>query len=120
MISKEVIDLRDKISIMTPKNGVTEEYCIKRFNEALKDGYIDSDADSDGIIYIEINFNEAESLFNDLFENATFNDYLETHCEGADDTSCDIAPMWGLLCKVIGDDVYFNAKNGELYKSVLL
>lgn len=117
MRSNEILELRRKVSIMTPKTGLTEEQCIKRFNEALK-SYVDSDADSDGIIYIEIERTEAEKLFNDLFENATFSDYLEIYDEDMDGTTCDITPMWGLLCEVIGDDVYFNKKTKELFKEV--
>lgn len=115
MASKEVLDLRENVTIMTPKQGLTEDDCIKKFNKALKN-YLDSDSDEDGIIFIEIEIEEAERLFNDLFENATFTDYLETYEIDTEEKVCDISPMWGLLCNVISDEVLFNRKTKELFK----
>gem|GEM_PF-2918623 len=112
MRNNEISELREKVTIMTPKEGLTEEYCINRINEALK-AYIDHDADSDGILYIDIKREDAEKLFNDLFENATFDDYKETYIE-EETEGCDIVPMWGLLCDIVGEDVIFNSKTKNL------
>jgi len=117
MRNNEITELRDELPVMTPKAGLTEKNCIERINEALKLGYVDYDSDSDGMLYLEIETKEAERLYNDLFENGTFEDYLNTY---EDDTKagCDICNMWGLLCNIISDDVQYNFKTHELYKPI--
>lgn len=115
MRNSEITELREKVTIFTPKSGLTEAQCISRFNEALKT-YIDHDSDSEGILYLEINNEEAKKLFCDMFENATFEEYLETYIDDPNIEGLDIVPMWGLLCDIISEDIHFNSKTRELYK----
>ncbi len=115
MRGNEIIEKRKELPIFTAKEGLTEADCIEKFNRALK-AHQDHDCDSESIIYIEISRNEAEILFNELFDNSTFEDYLDTYSDDAEG-DIDIVPMWGLLCDVISDDVLYNMKTKELYKT---
>lgn len=114
MRNTEIIEKRNKLPIFTPKEGLTEEVCIEQFNNALK-AYLEHDCDGEDITYILIPISSAENLFNELFENGTFQDYLETYVDEPED-GCDITPMWALLCNLISEDVKFNTKSKQIYK----
>gem|GEM_PF-2414243 len=99
------------------KEGWTETKIINRLNEALK-FYEDSDCDSDGIIYITITKSEAETLFNDLFEGVTFEEYIAEHCqEDAEGEECDIAPMTSYFDDTVGENLIFSIGGKVFYKN---
>ena len=97
------------------KDGWTEDKIIERLNKALE-SYVESDFDSDGIIYLDIDIKAAEELFKDLFEEVSFEDYIKQYADSNYVNMCqsDISTMLYFLD--LSDNVRYSSKKNKFYK----
>lgn len=109
--------IKEDIYKIKLKDGWTEDKIIKRLNKALE-FYVESDFDSDGIIYLDIDIIAAKQLFEDLFKGISFEKYIQyynalsfsSYCP----YQCNIVNMLYFLN--LGDNVRYSSKENKFYK----
>lgn len=86
---------------------------LKLLNEIAKHE-VESDWDSESIIYIAVDFEKAKDLIKKFLENKnyTYQDYLKDYLE---DETIDICGLWGELDQTYKVDTWFNMKKKEFY-----
>lgn len=108
--------MEDVLKNLKLKEGLTEDDCIKKINNAIQEDFIEDDVDSEEIVYIAIGNKSAEKLFNELFEGATFQNYKDYFDQDRTwkGKACDISMLLSYI-PVLSDDVYYSIKNKKLY-----
>lgn len=114
-ISKEQFE--KDIQKIKLKDGWTEDKVIERLNKALE-FYVESDFDSEGILYLDIDFRAAKQLFEDLFEGTSFEKYTQYYdAESLNlccPCQCNIVNMLYFLN--LSDNVRYSSKKNKFYK----
>ncbi|MFC0903938.1 hypothetical protein ACFHWD_04430 [Clostridium sp. MT-14] len=100
------------------KDGWTEDKIIERLNKALE-SYVESDFDSEGILYLDIDFRAAKQLFEDLFEGVSFEEYIKYYDAVSVDScrscQCDVSGILPFI-NILGDNVRYSSKQNKFYK----
>ena len=99
------------------KDDLTEDKIIEKLNKALE-SYVDSDFNSNGLIYLYIDINAAKTLFKDLFERVSFEDYIKYYDSiNFNPCQCDILGILSFI-NVLGDNVRYSSKKVKFYKDI--
>ena len=99
------------------KDDLTEDKIIEKLNKALE-SYVDSDFNSNGLIYLYIDINAAKTLFKDLFERVSFEDYIKYYDSiNFNPCQCDILGILSFI-NVLGDNVRYSSKEVKFYKDI--
>lgn len=97
------------------KDGWTEDKIIERLNKALE-SYVESDFDSDGLIYLDIDTNAAKQLFKDLFKGVSFEEYIEYYdAVSMNSCQCDVSGILPFI-NILGDNVRYSSKQNKFYE----
>lgn len=93
------------------KSNWNEEKIINRLNSAIKNCNYNKELKN-----MQVEVDEAKKLFNDLFEGADFNEYIDFFDESIEEGACDIIYMFGWLRDSISRNVRFNFKDRSFIK----
>lgn len=108
--------MNDILKNLRFKEGLTEDDCIEKINNAIHEDFVEDDASGDEIIYIAIGNESAEKLFDELFEGATFQDYKDYFDQDRvwEGKACDISMMLNYI-PVLSEDVFYSINTKNFY-----